>query len=100
MSMQELMNIWTKLDSEDQDELLGFAYKLSDRLVLKGGPYDGLRLDPQEIFNSWINVKHGDGVVAVYLLFDNEEGFGYVFERFKKTGEGCMPHIYPNRGNQ
>ncbi len=98
MSKQELLDIWTKLDGDDQDLLLEFAYKLQDRLVLKGGPYDGFRLDPMGQWNLWVNVKHGDGVVAVYV--DNDgDCQDYVFERFQKTGEGCMPHVYPNRGD-
>ncbi len=95
MRKQELDDIWTKLDREDQDLLLEFAYKLQDRLVLKGGPYDGLRLDPMCQWNLWVNVKHDDGVVAVYVDKDGDCQV-YVFARLQKTGEGCMPDVYPN----
>ena len=105
MRKQELDNIWAELDGDDQELLLEFAYKLQDRPEfksgpdLKGGPYDGLRLDPTQEVRGWVNVKHGDRVVAVYV---EEGGFSqdYVFARFQKTGEGCMPHVYPNRGGE
>jgi hypothetical protein len=84
MSKQALDAIWVDLDRNGQDMLLEFAYKLLNQPILKGGPYDGLRLDPMGQWNLWVNVKHRDGVVS----------------RFQNTGEGCMPDVYPNRGDE
>lgn len=72
----------------------------NDFLELKGGPYDGLRLvDLMGQWNTWVNVKHKEGVVAVYIdITGNCQD--YVFSGFKKTGEGCMPDVHPNRGDE
>lgn len=93
---EELLHVWSKLDEESRHDLLVYAMRLSERQILRGGPYDGLRLDPAEIYSKpSINVKHTEGAVAVYVADGN---FNYDFARYQKMGEGCMPDLYPNRG--
>lgn len=93
---EELLEIWSALDAEDRHEVLLYAMRLSNRLSLRGGPYDGLRLDPAG-WNTWIYVKHSDDTVAVYV---SDQNCNYSFARLQKMGEGCMPDVYPNRGGQ
>ncbi len=83
------------LDTELLHELYDFAGELTDNPRLVGGPFDGLRLTGSD-YRCFVYVKSGEGQVAVYE--ENQNG-QLAFTRMRKTGEGCMPHIYPEKQN-
>ncbi|MCE3018587.1 MAG: hypothetical protein ACK56W_22015 [Pirellula sp.] len=107
MSMDELlMSIWAELDSYHQGVLLDFAHELNigsskfkKYAECKGGPYDGLRLEHEHEVRGYVYIGHRDGVVALYEV-EGGHSQDFVFVKFQKTGEGCMPDIYPNENSQ
>lgn len=88
-----LQELRVQYEEEMQDSESG---NVSPSDTLHGGPFDGLWLDDEHWGSAYLYVSLGGGRVAVYKTL-TQGGEVLQFTGYRKTGEGCMPHIYPDK---
>lgn len=67
---QELIHLWTLMDAETRNELLGYAKELSGGCSFIGGPFDGWRVSDDDRAYVVHTFDYGAKLMAVYCLDD------------------------------
>lgn len=62
--------------------------------TLHGGPFDGLYIVDEWYGSSYLYVDCGSHRVAFY---ERDDAGLLLFRGYRPIGEGCMPHIRPER---